>query len=239
MIDTAVQKYGAELRIGEVQEIMLSGGANARVTGVKVDGKVLPADVVVLALGPWSGTNHLIKKLTQITGLKANSIVLRPKNPEAVSAHMLFLQYQTREGEHMDPEVYPRPNGDVYVCGMSETVPVPDNPNDILPSKGAPEMLKRIAASVSSHLADADVATEQACFLPCSEDGVPVIGRIPGAEGAYVATGHSFWGILNAPATGLSLAELIVEGKSKLVDLKSFDPERFLGGTFSEKLKHK
>ena len=108
----------------------------------------------------------------------------------------------------------------------------------VLPAATPREELRE-AGDRCRFLADADVATEQACFLPCSEGGVPVIGPIPGTEGAYVATGHSCWGILNAPATGLSLAELIVEGKSKLVDLKSFDPERFLVGTLSEKLKHK
>jgi hypothetical protein len=35
-------------------------------------------------------------------------------------------------------------------------------------------------------------------------DGVPAIGALPGVAGAYVATGHSCWGILNAPATVLS-----------------------------------
>lgn len=35
-------------------------------------------------------------------------------------------------------------------------------------------------------------------------------------------------GILNAPATGLGLAELIVDGKATFVDLSAFDPGRFL-----------
>ena len=44
--------------------------------------------------------------------------------------------------------------------------------------------------------------------------------------GAYVATGHGLWGMLNAPATGLALAELIVDGRAKSVDLRPFDPAR-------------
>src|SRR5437773_7643630 len=38
-----------------------------------------------------------------------------------------------------------------------------------------------------------------------------LIGRVPGVSGAYIATGHSVWGILNAPATGEAMAELIAE----------------------------
>jgi glycine/D-amino acid oxidase-like deaminating enzyme len=33
-------------------------------------------------------------------------------------------------------------------------------------------------------------------------------------------------GILNAPATGLAMAELVADGAAKLVDLRPFDPAR-------------
>jgi glycine/D-amino acid oxidase-like deaminating enzyme len=52
-----------------------------------------------------------------------------------------------------------------------------------------------------------------------------LIGHVAGAPGAYVATGHGPWGILNAPATGLALAELITEGAAAM-DLRPFDPAR-------------
>jgi glycine/D-amino acid oxidase-like deaminating enzyme len=41
-----------------------------------------------------------------------------------------------------------------------------------------------------------------------------------------VATGHNVWGILNAPATGEALAELIADGASRSTDLTPFDPMR-------------
>src|SRR5215472_7990777 len=49
--------------------------------------------------------------------------------------------------------------------------------------------------------------------------GLPLIGPVPGVADAYVATGHSVWGILNAPATGEAMAELIVDGAAHAVDL--------------------
>lgn len=139
-----------------------------------------------------------------------------------------FLRYKTREGESMDPEIYPRATGEVYVCGMSEEVEVPENALDVLPRSEATAMLQRVAATVSSHLVDAELTVAQACFLPCSEDNVPVIGKLPHLDGAYVATGHSCWGILNAPATGAALAELIVDGAATTCTLKPFDPSRFV-----------
>jgi glycine/D-amino acid oxidase-like deaminating enzyme len=45
-------------------------------------------------------------------------------------------------------------------------------------------------------------------------------------EGAYIATGHSVWGILNAPATGEAMAELITDGAAHVIDLSPFDPGR-------------
>jgi glycine/D-amino acid oxidase-like deaminating enzyme len=34
------------------------------------------------------------------------------------------------------------------------------------------------------------------------------------------------WGILNAPATGEAMAELIVDGRARNIDLSPFDPRR-------------
>jgi glycine/D-amino acid oxidase-like deaminating enzyme len=48
----------------------------------------------------------------------------------------------------------------------------------------------------------------QACFRPVTEDCLPLIGGVPGIDHAYVATGHSVWGTLNAPATGEAMSEL-------------------------------
>lgn len=61
-----------------------------------------------------------------------------------------------------------------------------------------------------------------ACYRPIPQDGMPLIGPVPGASGVYVATGHSVWGILNAPAT----AEAIADGAASKIDLAPFDPAR-------------
>jgi hypothetical protein len=41
-----------------------------------------------------------------------------------------------------------------------------------------------------------------------------------------VASGHNVWGLLNAPATGEALAELIADGVAVSTDLTPFDPVR-------------
>ena len=74
--------------------------------------------------------------------------------------------------------------------------------------------------------ASAKVLARQACYRPITRDGLPLIGRMLGVENAYVATGHSVWGILNAPATGEAIAELIADGAARTVDLTPFEPGR-------------
>ncbi|ONM51393.1 D-amino-acid oxidase isoform X1 [Zea mays] len=223
---------GAEVVIGEVERVAVAW--DGRVAGVVVKGRdgVLDADAVVLALGPWSGRLEVVSEVFDVSGLKAHSIVLRPREPEKVTPHCLFLSYQPEPGAKMlDPEVYPRPTGEVYICGMSKDENPPDDPATITGEPDSIAMLHKIAGKVSSQLKKeegAEVVAEQACYLPCTADGLPVIGEIPGVKGCYVATGHSCWGILNGPATGAALAELILDGKAKIVDLEPFSPARFL-----------
>ncbi|KAI3665681.1 hypothetical protein L6452_44311 [Arctium lappa] len=194
-------------------------------------GGVIGGDAVVLAIGPWSSKFSLLSSIFSVNGLKAHSLVLEPKEINAITAHALFLSYQLAHGgQPIDPEIYPRPTGEVYVCGMSSEEEVPDDPNQIEPNPDSIRVLKRVAGMVSSHLgAEARVKAEQACFLPCTDDNIPVIGEIPGMAGCFVATGHSCWGILNGPATGAAMAELVMDGGSTIVDLTPFSPTRFVG----------
>ena len=83
-----------------------------------------------------------------------------------------------------------------------------------------------MTARVAPGLGAATVLAAQSCYRPIVQDGLPLIGKVPGVEGAYVATGHSVWGILNAPATGEAMAELIADGTARTVDLSPFDPAR-------------
>ena len=94
-----------------------------------------------------------------------------------------------------------------------------------LPEPGAIETLRQMTARVSPELAASKILAEQSCYRPVTEDGLPLIGPVPGIKGAYVATGHSVWGMLNAPATGEAMAALITGGAST-VDLAPFDPAR-------------
>jgi glycine/D-amino acid oxidase-like deaminating enzyme len=216
----AARTRGAVLRLGVVDDVVRRDGAAA---GVTVDGGVVDADAVVLALGPWTGRIGRRLGLPRVTGLKGHSVVLAGV---AAPPHAVFLDYRTADGRALEPEIFPRPDGNVYVCGMADPQPLPDGPEGVEVDDASCDVLARAAGRVSTALAAARVTHRQACYRPVTDDGVPLIGRVPGAPGVYVATGHGPWGMLNAPATGAALAELIADGAASLVDLRPFDPAR-------------
>eukprot|EP00884_Botryococcus_braunii_P008046 jgi/Botrbrau1/17242/Bobra.0015s0004.2 len=222
----AAEQKGARLLKATVTGLRLDP-SGTRIEGVVVGGvDVVPARVCVLALGPWTGrAGRWLPSLPEATALKAHSIVLKP--PEPCPPTCLFLSFRPTRGKQSDPEVYPRPDGTVYICGESEYVDVPEDPATITPRQDAISNLQEVGSTVSSRLEAAEVLQAQACFLPLSEDSLPLMGPVPGVEGLYLATGHSCWGILNGPATGEAMAELILDGAAKTVNISRLDPARF------------
>jgi len=218
----AAEAGGAEVVKGEVEGIVLGEGGS-RATGVVVDGETLQADAVVVAMGPWSILACQWLPLPAVYGLKGHSLLFRyePEQPRA-----LFVELETKDGRIETPEIMPRTDGTTYVCGLSSEEALPVDPADVRVEVGAPEQLQRMTAVVAPDLGAAEVLAAQACFRPVTMDGMPVIGAVPDVAGAYVATGHSVWGMLNAPATGEAVAELIVDGDATTVDIAPFRPER-------------
>ncbi len=216
----AARAHGATLRVGIVESVLQRDRA---VRGVTVSGETIDADAVVLAMGPWTSRFAKGLRVPRVRGLKGYSVTLVGAD---VPAHALFVDYRTGDGRALEPEIFPRPDGDVYVCGMADPAALPESPEDVGVDDAACEVLARAAGRVSTALAAARIERRQACYRPVTDDGLPLIGRVPGVSGAYVATGHGPWGMLNAPATGLALAELIADGAASLVDLQPFDPAR-------------
>jgi D-amino-acid dehydrogenase len=66
---------------------------------------------------------------------------------------------------------------------------------------------------------------EWAGLRPMTADGLPLIGRAPALDNAYVATGHGMLGVTLAPASAAALAPLVLEGRST-PELLPFDPAR-------------
>ena len=219
----AARSLGAGLRRGRVTGIMRSThDASAR--GVEVDGGVIEADAVIIAMGPWSLLAAEWMTLPAVFGQRSPSVVYDTGSD--VPADALFLDYHDEDSGAVSVEVFPRADGSTHLCALSDVVPLPLDPAAVTPEPEAIARLETIGERLSPLLARNRIVARQACFRPVTEDGLPLIGRVPRSEGLFVATGHNVWGILNAPATGEALAELIAEGTSRTTDLSPFDPSR-------------
>jgi glycine/D-amino acid oxidase-like deaminating enzyme len=216
----AADKLGVKLRIGTAKGFRFN--SNNKVTGVLVDEDIMECDTVVIAMGPWSGevTKWFNRKITvPIRTYRAHSIIISPKME--ISAHCLFA-YVDDGSSSSDIEVYPRPDGTIYICGQSDETPLPDDPEKILPNPESCLKLKKLGGAISPAIKNAEITKEQVCYLPISGSGIPILGQL--MDDVYIASGHSCWGILNAPVTGLAMSDLIIDGKSNTVDLSHFKP---------------
>jgi glycine/D-amino acid oxidase-like deaminating enzyme len=219
----AAEKQGAVLRSGTVADLMRR--PEGAVHGVVLDsGEGVEADAVVIAMGPWSIMATRWLPLPAVYGYKGHSLVFN--SGDATGKEALFLEYQEAGGETLTPEIFPRADGTTWVCAISSTGAMPVDPADVMGDAGAHQRLERMCRTLSPALAASPIVARQACFRPVTEDGLPMIAPVTGAAGAYVATGHNVWGILNAPATGEAMAELILDGATRHVDLASFAPDR-------------
>ncbi len=220
---SAAQEHGAELRHGRVTGIVQDTNGTT-VRGVEVDGGVIEADAVVLAMGPWSLLAAEWLSLPAVFGRRSPSLIYDTGTD--VPADALFLDYQEQSGAVVSVEVFPRADGHTFITALSDEAPLPLDPAAVTPRPGEIDRLQAICERLSPVFPPDKIIARQACFRPVTQDGLPLIGKVPQSEGAYVATGHGPWGILNAPATGEALAELIADGIARSTDLAPFDPIR-------------
>ncbi len=206
---TAAESMGATVRSGRVTGIVRSGG---RVTGVELGDATIEADAVVVAMGPWSiDAGSWLGTAVPVEPLKGQIVRVRPR--EALEPFGF-----TYGGDY----VATKEDGIVFL-GTTEERAGFDNAT----TTEARDSILAFATRFSSVLGEAELVEQTACLRPLSADELPMIGRAPGLDGAYLATGHGRQGILMSPPTGQAIADLIVDGATDCIDLDPFDPARF------------
>jgi glycine/D-amino acid oxidase-like deaminating enzyme len=219
---SAAEKLGAKLRRGRVTGIVRSADGS-KVQGVELDGGTIEADAVVVAMGPWSLLASGWMPLPVVYGQRSPSVVY--DTGDDIPADALFIEYLDERRDGTSVEVFPRGDGSTHVTAFSGPAPLPLDPADVAPNESEISRLTAICERLSPAFRPERIIARQACFRPLAQDGLPLIGNVAGSDGLYVATGHNVWGILNAPATGEALAELIA-GERPRIDLSPFDPAR-------------
>lgn len=62
----------------------------------------------------------------------------------------IFLTHPT--GKSDNPEVYPRPDGTVYICGYSDDAPLPEHADLVQPDQQSVKALENMSKHVSPNL---------------------------------------------------------------------------------------
>lgn len=164
---------------------------------------VLHPTKILLAAGPWTG--GLVEKLfgkgkgggraRRIGGERAHSVVIR--STRELPAQCWFTSIKLGRGRSCEPEIYCRPDGTAYACGPTDASALPLLASDVqVDPKACREILDQVALLSPTYLnideATAKLEVQQACYLPTGS-GAPVLGEL--ADGVFVASGHSCWGI--------------------------------------------
>ena len=198
MLELAKSK-GVKLLLGAIAGPIAFDERN--VTGVFYQSLTAPMEFVpathaILCAGPWSPT---ILPFVPVKATRAHSIVIQPPPDVQISPHVLFTKINPPNGAGKpgSPEIYARPNNEVYACGPEDKTALPYFVDHVKVDDAACESIFQHVASISPELRAGTVVKKQACFLATVKKGKlggPIVGPAPRmAKGYYIATGHTCW----------------------------------------------
>lgn len=190
---------GFELRDGLVQALRLDGAESLAVDGV------------VVAAGAWSA------RLATQLGARVPLETQRGYHVTVKSSN-LALRHTVMAVEH-NLMVNPMAMG-LRLAGSVELAGLQAPPN-----YARADVLLRKGRELFPHL-DASETTQWMGHRPCLPDSLPVIGRAPQAENAWLGFGHGHVGMCGGATTGREIAHLVA-GRAPQVDLAPFSPLRF------------
>jgi sarcosine oxidase subunit beta len=216
---TLARRAGAEIELGVPVTAIRADGE--RVTAVETADGSVEAPVVVNAAGPWAGV------------LAATAGVELPLEP--IPRHVLvtgaFEGAPERRTLVIDAvtSFYFHREGPGVLMGMgspNERPTFDTRPDDAFVA----EELLPTAVRVFPPLEEASVEHSWVGLYEMTPDRHPIIGQAPGVAGLYLANGFSGHGFQHAPVVGKLLAELIVDGRARIVDISGLGLERFRAG---------
>jgi sarcosine oxidase subunit beta len=205
----------------EVTGVLVSGG---RVAGVGTASGDIASPVVVDAAGAWAAT------LAASVGVEVPVVPWRHDTAYLglPSEHPADLPIVL---DHAG-SVYFRPEGsDLLLAGLedgNELGGSPDRPIEGYDRELAATLVERLCARVP-WMTGGDFRSANRGQDGMTPDQRPILGPA-GPDGFVLACGFSGTGFKTAPAIGESLAEWILDGAPRTVDLRPFGLERFAAG---------
>jgi len=209
-----IHRAGGEVLTGSVSS-MVGGEAHL------ADGRVISAPVLVNAAGvgaatidPWSG---VIPRKGHLVQVNAGS----PWCGHEV-VEVAYLAAVSSRADAATCNIQPRAGGRL-VLGASRQYGSTDESLDHA-------MIRRMLARCERFLPGSSglpVERVWAGLRPATADGLPLIGRIPGDDTRFIATGHEGLGITAALATARLIADAVA-GREPEIPAHVYDPARLL-----------
>lgn len=223
----AARRYGAQIMQGtEVRDIEITGG---RVQGVQTSRGRVATPAVINAAGPWGAlvADMVGLELAITPALHQATILESP--PDLPTPHLTFIDRingvygrsetgnltlaGTSGGEHNK------------VVGPNELDSFSEAPMPHIQFQALERLCNRIPVMETAPVRRGHIGVEG-----YSQDGHALLGPAPGIEGFYLATGMSGHGFKEGPAIGLTMAELVLQGHTDVVDIAPLRVTRFAEG---------
>jgi sarcosine oxidase subunit beta len=187
------------------------------------DGSELAAGIVVDAAGPWAGpvarlagVDLPVAPLRRQVGSTVDTAALPPSMPMTIWVD---------DGLHIRPR-----DGRVLLVW-----PTPGDPRDPESVALEPGWMEEVSRRAKERVpALANVATDPgrswAGLYEMSPDQHALLGPATGCENLFLCNGSSGHGVMHSPALGQLLAEIIVHGRARSLDVHALRPSRFAEG---------
>ncbi len=196
------------------------------VTGVR-DGELVTGQGTfrgskyVLATGAWTGLlARMIGVEIPVVPIRRQLFVTEPIREGMTHPIPMTIDYGT--GVYLHSE-----SGGVLVGRANVQEPVGFNESV---DYGFVERLAELVIDRVPLLERATIRTSWAGLYEVTPDHHPILGEIPERPGWYLAAGFSGHGVMHAPATGLLMAEVLLDGKAKSLDISPLGLARFQEG---------
>jgi sarcosine oxidase subunit beta len=218
----AASREGADVRQGvEVKALVIEGG---RVVGVETNEGRYHCNTVVLATGPWAA--HLARQAGFTLPVQAcRTQVALFRRPPA------FHRRGPVYGDFVQGLYFKPTHGEMIHAGSlaGEEINEPVNPDDYNEAADGgwlPQVRQRLSRRYPTMHRGYGRGGYGALYA-ITPDWHPILDRCPGLEGAYCAVGFSGHGFKMSPIVGQLMAELVVDGEAKTLDISLLRLARF------------
>ena len=203
-----------------------SSANHGHITGVNTSRGFVSSPVVVNAAGPWAA---------QVAGMAGEALPVEPLRRQLVPTEP-FTELPKRFPMMIDMSTgfHFRREGAGILLAWNDPDETPGFKTDFDPTF-VEKILTRAADRVPC-LADASVNPRRAWagLYEMTPDHHAIIGEAPTVKGLFFTNGFSGHGVMHSPASGKITSDLILHGRSDLIDTSLLGVERFAEGRLLE-----